>query len=45
MTNHELIRLLLEEPMNSQVYIGKGMGPVRVVESKITDRIYVVLSP
>jgi hypothetical protein len=44
-TNRELIKLLLDEPLDSVIYVGKGMGPVRVVDEEITDRIYVVLKP
>jgi hypothetical protein len=45
MTVSELIKQLLDHPLNSQVYVGKGMGPVKSVVSEITDKIYVVLSP
>jgi len=45
MTVRDLIRALLEKPMDSQVYIGKGMGPLASIKSETTDRIYVVLSP
>ena len=45
MTNRELIRALLNHPLDSQIYIGKGMGPLTRIESEVTDRIYVILSP
>lgn len=45
MTVSDLIRVLLEHPMDSQVYIGKGMGPLSRVEPYVSDRIYVILSP
>ena len=45
MTVRELIMELLDHPLNSEVYIGKGMGPCASVTSEVTDRIYIVLSP
>jgi hypothetical protein len=43
--NRELIKQLLDYPLDVQVYVGKGMGPVGKVEETITDKIYVILSP
>lgn len=50
MTVLELIKALLDEPMGSEVYVGKGMGPLRGVYSEVagntgTDKMYVILSP
>jgi hypothetical protein len=50
MTVRDLIRELLDHPLDSQVYVGKGMGPLRRVDGDVagntgTDRIFVVLSP
>lgn len=45
MRNRDLIKLLLDEPMDSEVHIGKGTGSVEKVETAVTDRIYVILSP
>lgn len=43
-----ILELIRNHPMDAPVYIGKGMGPLRKVESEVagnTDRIYTVLSP
>jgi len=45
MTVRELIMELLDHPLDSEVYIGKGMGPCTSVTPEVTDRTYVVLSP
>jgi len=45
MQNRDLIKRLLDEPMDADVYIGKGMGPATKVETKVTDRIVIILSP
>lgn len=45
MTNRELIKELLDHPLDSQVYVSKGVGPVNTVHSEVTDRIWIVLSP
>lgn len=50
MTVRELMRVLLDKPMDSEVYVGKGMGPLGRVESRAagntgTDRLFVILSP
>jgi hypothetical protein len=45
MTNRELIKRLLDEPLDVEIYIGKGMGPAKHVKVEFTDRAYVVLSP
>ena len=50
LTVRDLIRELLDHPMDSQVYVGKGMGPLARVTSEVagntgTDRIFVILSP
>jgi hypothetical protein len=50
LTVRDLIRELLDHPLDSQVYVGKGMGPLGRVDSEVggnagTDRIYVILSP
>ena len=50
LTVRDLIRQLLDHPMDSQVYVGKGVGPLTRVTSEIggnagTDRIFVILSP
>jgi hypothetical protein len=42
MTVHELIVMLLPLPMGTQVYIGKGMGPLGNIE---TGDPYVILNP
>jgi hypothetical protein len=41
----DLICQLLDYPMDSEIYVGKGMGPLTTVKPEVTDRIYVVLSP
>jgi hypothetical protein len=46
----ELIRELLDHGLNSDVYVGKGMGPLEHVVSEVggntgTDRLFVILSP
>jgi hypothetical protein len=46
----DLIRELLDHAMNSEVYVGKGMGPLQQVASEVggntgTDRVFVILSP
>lgn len=41
----DLIRELLDEPMDAMVYVGKGCGPLARVEYTVTDRIVVVLEP
>ena len=48
MLNRELVKILLDEPMDAIIYVGKGMGPAkRVVNaSKNGDEItVVVISP
>jgi hypothetical protein len=46
MTVRELIRALLDEPMDAQVYIGKGMGPLRSAEIvRRDDGVYLILEP
>lgn len=45
MINKEVILRLLEYPLDCEVYVGKGMGPVGTVTGEITDRLYVVISP
>jgi hypothetical protein len=45
MKNRDLIKRLLDEPLDGEVYIGKGMGPVENVEISVTDKINIVLSP
>jgi hypothetical protein len=41
----DLIKLLLDCPPDSDVYISKGIGPVATVETEVSDRIFVILSP
>ncbi len=41
----DLIKALLDEPMDADVYIGKGCGPLAEVEYRVTDRIWVILTP
>jgi hypothetical protein len=41
----DVIHALLDQPMDATVYIGKGVGPLGDIDYKITDRIYVILSP
>jgi hypothetical protein len=46
MTVRDLIVALLDEPMDAQVYIGKGMGPLRSAEIiRHPDGVHVVLEP
>jgi hypothetical protein len=52
LTVRDLVRELLDHPMDSQVYVGKGMGPLGQVESAVgdgvitgTQQVCVVLSP
>jgi hypothetical protein len=46
MTVRELIQALLDEPMDAQIYIGKGMGPLRGAERiQRPDGIYLILEP
>jgi hypothetical protein len=45
LTVRELIRQLLDEPMDATVYISKGVGPLGRVHHEVTDKIYVVLEP
>lgn len=46
MTVRDLIRALLDEPMDAQVYIGKGMGPLRAAERvRRPDGVFLVLEP
>jgi hypothetical protein len=46
----ELVRELLDHAIDSDVYVGKGMGPLEQVVSEVggntgTDRLFVILSP
>ena len=46
----ELIPELLDHGLDSEVYVGKGMGPLEQVVSEVggktgTDRLFVILSP
>lgn len=41
----DLIKALTDHAMDSDVYIGKGCGPLERVSSEVTDRIFVVLEP
>jgi hypothetical protein len=46
--NKDLIKLLLDQPMDSVIYIGKGMGPAENVEfagDKGDELTVVVISP
>jgi hypothetical protein len=49
MRNRDLVRELLDHAMDSEVYIGKGMGPLAKVTQACgntgTDRLLVILSP
>lgn len=46
MTVRDLIQALLDEPMDAQVYIGKGMGPLRAAERIRRDSgVYLILEP
>jgi hypothetical protein len=46
MTVLDLIRALLGEPMDAQVYIGKGTGPLRAAERiRRPDGVFLVLEP
>ncbi len=49
LTVRELIRQLLDHPMDATVYVGKGMGPLAQVDSRVSDtapdRTCIVLSP
>jgi hypothetical protein len=46
MTVRDLIVALLDEPMDAQVYIGKGMGPLRSAEIiRRPDGVCVILEP
>jgi hypothetical protein len=45
MTVRDLIKELLDYPLDSQVYIGKGMGPAREVVPEVTDRTWIVVKP
>lgn len=45
MTNRDLIKLLLDQPLDAQVYVGKGTGPVEAVEPAVAGTICIVLSP
>jgi hypothetical protein len=48
MINRELIKLLLDEPMEAIIYVGKGMGPAKSISTvgKNGDAVIVaVISP
>ena len=46
MTVRDLIHMLLDEPMDAQVWIGKGAGPLRSAEIVgRPDGVYVILEP
>ncbi len=45
MKNRELIKHLLNQPMDAEVFIGKGMGPVGIPEQKYIDKTYIILTP
>jgi hypothetical protein len=45
MKNRDLIKFLLDKPLDSDVYVGKGMGPLEKVTTEVADKIYIVVSP
>ncbi len=46
MTNRDLIRMLLELPMDAEPFVGKGMGPVATLGlEERGGKSFIVLSP
>ncbi len=46
MTVREVIKALLDQPLDCEVYVGKGMGPVQKVAPEISgDRMFVIIGP
>ncbi len=46
MKNRDLIKLLLDKPLDSDVCVGKGMGPLEKVANEVVgDKVYIVVSP
>jgi hypothetical protein len=41
----DLIKALCDYPLDCDVYIGKGCGPLAQVRSEVTDRIWLLLEP
>ncbi len=46
MTNRDLIRMLLELPMDAEPFVGKGMGPLESARAEERQgKSFIILSP